>query len=94
MSKKYVKKPIPVEAVQWTGSNMEEISNFCRQAHFIYHDAAWEAGVAGVVAQLVIYTLEGDMTANKGDWIIKGVRGEFYPCAKDIFEETYDEYTN
>lgn len=94
MPKKYVKKPIPIEAVQWTGSNRAEIANFCHQARFIYHDAAWEAGVAGVVVQLVIHTLEGDMTAQQGDWIIKGVHGEFYPCAKDIFEETYDEYTN
>lgn len=39
---------------------------------------------------LVIHTLEGDMTAQEGDWIIKGVKGEFYPCKPDIFEATYD----
>ena len=89
---KFVKKPIPIEAVQWTGSNRAEIANFCNQARFIYHDTAWEAGVAGVVVQLVIHTLEGDMTAKQGDWIIKGIHGEFYPCAKDIFEESYEEY--
>lgn len=89
--KKYIKKPIPIEAVQWTGGNRAEIANFCNQAHFIYHDTAWKAGVTGVFVQLVIHTLEGDMTANQGDWIIKGVRGEFYPCAKDIFETTYEE---
>ena len=42
---------------------------------------------------MVIKTLEGDMTANVGDFIIKGVHGEFYPCKPDIFEKTYDELT-
>jgi hypothetical protein len=40
--------------------------------------------------QIAIYTLEGVMTASSGDWIIKGVKGEFYPCKNDIFEATYE----
>ncbi|MFM9596855.1 hypothetical protein ACKI1O_46745, partial [Streptomyces scabiei] len=40
--------------------------------------------------ELIIYTLEGDMKASVGDFIIKGVHGEFYPCKPDIFEETYE----
>ena len=89
---KFVKKPIPIEAVQWTGDNRAEIANFCPKAHFEYYDTAWEVGKAGVVVQLYIKTLEGDMRAQQGDWIIKGIHGEFYPCAKDIFEESYEEY--
>ena len=82
--KKYVNKPIPIEAVQWTGMNRAEIANFTHDARFTYNDMDIE---------LYIHTLEGDMHANPGDYIIKGVRGEFYPCAQDIFEETYMEVT-
>lgn len=82
--KKYVKKPIPIEAVQWTGMNRAEIANFTHDARFTYND---------MDVELYIHTLEGDMHANPGDYIIKGVRGEFYPCARDIFEETYMEVT-
>lgn len=93
MLKKYVKKPIPIEAIQWTGSNRAEIANFCNQARFEYEDdGGWKDKQE--FPTLYIITLEGKMKANNGDWIIKGVRGEFYSCAKDIFEETYDEYTN
>lgn len=78
--KKYVKKPIPIEAVQWDGSNQDEIAAFC--------------GATAVIedGKLSIHTLEGVMRARIGDFIIKGVRGEFYPCEKSIFEETYEEY--
>jgi hypothetical protein len=41
--------------------------------------------------EIVIHTLEGDMKANRGDYIIKEVKGEFYPCRQDIFEQTYEE---
>lgn len=82
MAKKYVKKPILIEAVQWTGDNRAEILNFCNQGYFEYDNE---------FCHLYIKTLEGNMSANPGDFIIKGVRGEFYPCAKDIFEETYEE---
>ena len=40
---------------------------------------------------LIIHTLEGDMTVSEGDWIIKGVNGEFYPCKDDIFQKTYEK---
>jgi len=78
--KKYVKKPIPIEAVQWDGNNQDEIAVFC--------------GATAVIedGELSIHTLEGTMHARVGDFIIKGVRGEFYPCEKSIFEETYEEY--
>ena len=76
---KYRKKPVIVEAIQYTGDNLTEIFNFCNKAYFEY-----------VSQSLIIDTLEGNMYANEGDYIIKGVRGEFYPCEKNIFEETYE----
>ena len=79
----YRKKPIEVEAVQfWLlspdvgGDDGEAI-------------ALWCGGRIGG-QHLLIETLEGLMTATEGDWIIKGVKGEFYPCKSDIFETTYD----
>lgn len=79
--KKYIKKPIPVEALQWTGENEKEIQEFCGEA-------AWLSSER----ELGILTLEGLMVATKGDYIIKGVDGEFYPCKEDIFNKTYEEY--
>lgn len=80
------KKPIEVECIQWTGNNENEIMNFCgRNAYYLcgftYENNNWE---------LYIKTLEGDMKADPGDYIIKGVHGEYYPCKPDIFAETYE----
>lgn len=85
MIKQYVKKPVVVEAVQWTGSNFDEIKEFCG------NDVVENTGTK--YSYLQIHTLEGGMTASKGDYIIKGVSGEFYPCKPDIFEKTYEVYT-
>lgn len=78
----YIKKPIPVEAIQWTGENFEEIKEFMRDVHIFMTTRE----------ELVIPTLEGDMKALPGSYIIKGVKGEYYPCRRDIFEETYELY--
>lgn len=77
---KYRKKPIVIEAVQFTGTNHDEIADFC---------APQPVKVGGGFT-LLIPTLEGEMTANQGDWVIKGVKSEFYPCKPDIFEATYE----
>lgn len=77
---KYRKKPIVVEAVHWNGSNHKEIIDFAENK--IWFDALGNVWIA---------TLEGDMIAKKGDYIIKGVQGEFYPCKPNIFAETYEE---
>lgn len=88
MIKKYVKRPITVEAVQWTGDNRRDIWDFCSLAYF---NTDFESGNL----KLMIRTLEGVMEASEGDFIIKGIQGEFYPCKPDIFKETYDElYSN
>ena len=85
--KTYIKKPIPIKAIQWNGENTVELLKFSRDIRFVYHDA----GEGPIKADIFIKTLEGDMHANVGDYIIKGIRGEVYPCAREIFEETYEE---
>ena len=78
---KFRKKPVVIEAVRWTGS-MASIIRLVGHDLPTYgppHDGA-----------LRIETLEGDHACQLGDWIIKGVAGEFYPCKPDIFEKTYE----
>ena len=88
---KYKKKPVIIEAVQWNGINLEEIKDFVgNDLKYDYYKAAYEVGVAPPVVDVTIHTLEGDMKAEVGDYIIKGVKGEFYPCKPDIFEQTYE----
>lgn len=74
------KKPVVIEAVQYTGSNLDELRQFVPEEH--------RDNRIGV--PLGIKTLEGVMTVTDGDWIIKGVKGEFYPCKPDIFDATYE----
>jgi len=84
------KKPVVVEAVQWTGLNVDTVLRFlCTVASVRRKDVA-SLGGTFVGGGLVIETLEGEMTATPGDWIIRGVKGEFYPCKPDIFEATYE----
>ena len=88
MIQKAKKKPVEVEVCQWTGSNIKEIMSFCGpKAYNIY-----QINLANMPTEysLTIHTLEGDHRATVGDYIIKGVHGEFYPCKEDIFHETYD----
>ncbi len=81
---KYVKRPLPIEAVQFTGENSGEVMGFCPSAIRLPYEEK-----AGVL--MSIPTLEGDMKANHGDWIIKGIEGEFYPCKPSIFEASYEK---
>lgn len=87
---KYRKKQIIIEAVQWTGKNFDEVSNFMQFFHG--HKKAYEDAQEGSEqsGKYYIMTPEGVMTASKGDWIIRGINGEFYPCKPDIFEKSYD----
>ena len=86
---KYRKKPIEIEAVQFTGDNWDEIQKFTgiqcvSKCGFNYEDGY-------MIGKVYIKTLEGEVQFHKGDWIIKGIKGEFYPCKPDIFDETYEE---
>jgi len=89
MIKKYRKRPIIVEAVEWTGDNLEEVIGFTGR-HPSANDWTWEKYESVVrVHGLKIFTLEGSHMATIGDYIIRGVKGEFYPCKPDIFTATY-----
>ena len=87
---KFRKKPVVIEAVQWTGNNLKEVIDFSG-LHESAKKWSWEE-YEKVVAEdgLKIFTLEGKMNADVNDWIIKGVKGEFYPCKPEIFEATYE----
>ena len=82
---RFRKKAIVIEAKQLTSENWLELSSWCR-AHVA------RQAVSHPMRYLVIRTKEGDMRADIGDWIIKGVKGEFYPCKPDVFELTYEKY--
>ena len=87
----YRKKPITIEAIQWTGLNLEEIKSFVGDSlQYDIIDTAWEVGKGRPHVLMKIKTLEGDMQASEGDYIIKGLRGEFYPCKPDVFEKKYE----
>lgn len=79
---KYRKKPVIIEAIQWKGHNFLEIKKFIKKDILVH---SIENG------KLFISTLEGGHEATSGDFIIKGVKGEFYPCKPDIFEITYEK---
>ncbi len=83
---KYRKKPVVIEAVRFTENNFPEIKDFTNGlAHsFGIRDSRT------MIATCIIPTLEGDHIATEGDYIIKGIEGEFYPCKPDIFEKTYE----
>ena len=84
----YRKKPITISAVQLTKENIHNVLYWIREFEQEVRYAS-EPPMRAVVG-LVIHTLEGDMVARYGDWIIKGVKDEFYPCKPDIFEATYE----
>ena len=84
---KFRQKPVEIEAMEFTNETKDQVYNFvtCNKS------ASFDGGT--LHPTLKIQTLEGVMTANVGDWIIKDVHGEFYPCKPDIFEQTYDANT-
>ena len=77
---KYVKKPVEVEAVQWKETSEAEVIRFLWDAEYKYTNG-----------ELLLTTLEGNMLVSDGDYIIRGIEGEFYPCKPSIFEKTYDK---
>lgn len=81
---KYCKKPVVIEAVQFNGEMTNELKCFLDKARYTFYNLQTTRG-----SVLEIDTLEGTMRASEGDYIIRGVRGEYYPCKPDIFKETY-----
>lgn len=99
---KYIKKPVEIEAYQWTGNNVDDIVKFLTNGE----EEEFTHPVGRMIMErnnfiisynilgefdLCIKTLEGRMFATINDYIIKGVDGEFYPCKPDIFIKTYDK---
>ena len=80
---KYIKKPVEIEAVQWNGEITQDLLDLIK-------DNKRDCEIDSNNRTVAIKTLEGVMTANAGDFIIKGVKGELYPCKPDIFEATYE----
>ena len=96
MIKKYRKKPVVIEAIQWDGTNNNEVLDFCDKAEFQYvirkpKNIFSNKRERYVMMALFIQTFEGLHEASIGDYIIEGVNGEFYPCKQDIFKKTYEE---
>jgi hypothetical protein len=79
---KFRKKPVVIDAIQIRGDNDDELLSFINDSNMPFEIIADHT--------IVIHTLEGDMRADPNDWIIKGVKNEFYPCKPDIFEATYE----
>ena len=79
---KYRKKPVVVEAVQYTVKNGMDIVNWMCDVSVVNRDANDD---------LRIQTSEGELKASTSDWVIKGIKGEFYPCKPDIFAATYEK---
>lgn len=83
------KKPVNIAAIQWTGNNVEEVKAFFGEdakkcSNFV------DLNDQPIKGNLIIETLEGNHTASPGDFIIRGVKGEYYPCKPDIFEQIYE----
>lgn len=87
---KFRKKPVIIDAMQWSGHNKDEVNNFIGlfdDPNKSIHGFSKELDGLPIV---LIQTLEGVHTTKPLDWIIKGVKGEFYPCKPDIFKMTYE----
>lgn len=82
---KYRKKPVVIEAKQLTMKNMDEIMAWCNSTQI------WSKPPMRAITGIIVPTLEGSHEASFGDYIIQGVKGEFYPCKPDIFEMTYEK---
>ena len=90
---KYRKKPVIIEALQWDGSSHRPMFDFLDgsfRSHLATNGTNFYIDHDKVEGGLVIKTLEGEHLASIGDYIIKGIRGEFYPCKPSIFKETYE----
>lgn len=92
MKQKYIKKPVVIEAIQYNNLNKEEIEEFVgHELRSVVDSYHYDQGLPIPPTRfLYIDTLEGEMQVNPGDYVIKGVHGEFYPCKPDIFKETYE----
>jgi hypothetical protein len=86
---KYRKKPVVIEAIEYTGQNGDHINRWSNKK--VVESPLLEKTKENPTGDyLQVFTLEGMMTAIVGDYIIRGIKGEYYPCKPDIFEKTYE----
>lgn len=90
---RFRKKPVEVEAVQWTGDNLAELQEFVGllDLHCQGFRSNWKDRKEGLPAHVYNKMEHCWVNVPVGHWIIKGVRGEFYPCDPGVMAETYDE---
>ncbi|QQK88068.1 hypothetical protein [Providencia phage PSTRCR_127] len=84
---KYRKKPVEINAIQWTGDNFLECETFLGKSFGGINIERCPNGKR----EIIVLTLEGQHIASKNDYLIRGVAGEHYPCKPDIFEQTYEK---
>ena len=89
--KKFRKKPVVIEAVQWLNGQISETPTPEWIGKALRKNMDEEGAMMRIGNEIRIATLEGEMTASDGDWLIQGVSGEIYPCKPDIFKQTYEE---
>lgn len=89
---RYVKRPVVIEAMQFsaTSTGAQKIIDWINECVGFDPSKGGDSPVMYYYGELTIRTLEGNMTASDGDWIIRGIKGEFYPCKHDIFVATYE----
>lgn len=87
---KFRKKPVVIEAIQWTGSNIVDVMKFMAPQEPVHVNSLSLQKFTNADDIVGIQTIEGLMIAGKGDWIIRGVKEELYPCKPDIFVATYE----
>lgn len=83
MTNRYRKRPIEIDAIRWTGENIKDVADFTDGHRDVVHD--------GDSHSLLVSTPEGRMRCMAGDWLIRGVEGEYYPCRDSIFQATYED---
>lgn len=91
MGKLYMKHPVAIEVMQFTGSNWRDIEIWSDESVYV---RGYKLPDDQKELEMTVSTLGGQVRAKVGDYIIRGVRGEYYPCEKSIFEETYFEVEN
>ncbi len=84
---KYCKKPVVIDAIQWTGGNLQDCIAFLGNSYAGVNTERCPNGKS----EITVLTLEGKHIASKGDYLIRGIAGEHYPCKPDIFHATYEQ---